>query len=149
MKHKTLPNTLHELLAVAIKDAKILDRQLYRPYALSYHTFDRNFNHCRVCLAGAVMVHTLEAVIKDMLDPEDYPKQTRFKLYALDQMRLGHFRSAYKTLYLCRTEIPDYIGQRLDDLPEPKKRNFSCWNDFDEHLKSLEGIQQELAKLDV
>ena len=53
---------------------------------------------CSVCLAGAVMVGSLESEIENELDPDDFGYGTKRVLEALDTLRTGAIDDAFSWL---------------------------------------------------
>ncbi len=143
-KNVLLPDTLHELLDVAIIDASRLDRDLYTPFCMLYHHKPREDGPCLVCLAGVVIAGTL-AASRDRslrrLSPSDYDGDTIKKLRTLDLLRTGNYLVASQEFY----------GYKLDigTLPQPDSPTFTSWPEFDRHVQSLRHIQQELERMGV
>ena len=96
---KKLPDTLHGLLDLAIKDMEALEKRKDVKFDMD-SWMDERGKVCYVCMAGAVMFNTL----KIRLDGEVYDsiscyfthdqKHNEKKIKAIDKMRLGRFRSA-------------------------------------------------------
>jgi hypothetical protein len=84
----TLPNTLSELLALAIEDMRVIAKD--PRYELDMNLFHSPIgDKCYVCLAGSVMARTLKLPPGENYIPDEFDKDTFNKLYALDALRIG------------------------------------------------------------
>ena len=89
---KTLPNKASDLLELAMKDIKKIEKNpVYILDMGSWHQPEfQNFDFdCAVCLAGCVMANTLEIEAELSREPEDFKDDIRLKLYAIDELRGG------------------------------------------------------------
>ncbi len=87
---KQLPDTIQELLELAIADAEVIAKDpRYKLNMGEWHLYNDESQQCEVCIAGAVIARTLKADIKDFLLPADYDDDTRMKLRALDSLWRG------------------------------------------------------------
>ena len=98
----TLPDTLADLLEVAVNDMNSLDRDRYLPNSLMWHSgTDREDSVCEVCLGGAALAGSLGM---DRSTPNGTADTIiRFglngnKIRALDALRCGDIRTAAYTL---------------------------------------------------
>lgn len=91
-----LPDTLHELLEVAIRDLKAVDKS--EDYEIDmtvwYHTNDK----CKVCMAGAVMAKTLNFG-PESFDLGDIWDEEGEKFMIIDDLRLCNIEISYNRLY--------------------------------------------------
>lgn len=98
---KELPDTLHELVQLAITDARAVlrvSRKLYMSawISLQHNTGSREYR-CIPCLAGAVMLRSLE---KLEVAPGPYAADPiNRKLGALNSVRQGHWTGALLGVY--------------------------------------------------
>ena len=141
-----LPGTLSGLLAVAIDDARQLDRDGYRPASFRWHCPVEE-GPCEVCLAGSVIARTYRSSRSLAVLPSMFSFAIYRKLYALDDMRQGNWLSAYLTLY--ETPAPPAIEERLLHLPTPSCADFDNWPEFNAHLDSLEPVVSELREIEL
>ena len=136
----TLPNTLSELILVAVNDARKLDRKKYTPFSGVYHI--RNSKKvCQICDAGAVIAGTLKGDHEEDIVPREFSSTIRNKLIALDQARLGYYCLALKNIDI----TPD-----IEAVRKIKLSPFSCyknWEEFDKHLNHMENVAQQLKDL--
>lgn len=54
---------------------------------------------CKVCMAGAVMVRTLQVSRTQELDPADFTEGVSSKLFAVNNMRIGNMVGAFRQVY--------------------------------------------------
>ena len=113
----TLPDTLHGLLELALRD---FDSVAQDPaYKVNMRAWLRKAGGvCHVCLAGAVMAKTLKIAPSEDdhflgLGYFDCPLGVASKLRALDYLRDGMLREASEQL-LVRTDFPDYLVTLYD-----------------------------------
>lgn len=149
------PEKLSDLIALAIADARRLDRTLYRPFSEVWHESQDSI--CHICLAGCVIAATLEApqievAIRDLSETdEDRPAQIaseewRQALEALDHARRGEWTLAITTRGV---RLEDDTADGLRRISPPRQRGFDGWEKFDKHLRSLEERVGELRELGV
>ena len=144
-----LPDTLHELLGVAIKDMSGLNRRLYRPSASVWHAGDDH--HCLVCLGGAVMAGSLRVGHSEHRDVSEFPRRVSKKLIALDVLRGG-------SLPLADSDEPNavLINQRRRDFSDANRDllercrhagRFINWRDWDRvSLPAYRELHAELRR---
>jgi len=123
-----LPDTLHELLDLALEDLKKISKDSRYLIDMGiYHEPSGYFTPCFVCLAGCVMANTLKANPFKSLHPMDFPPEISLKLTALNFLRQGEIYDAivafysYKaypnrkplTFYLSYLPIPAYSENKL------------------------------------
>lgn len=136
---KDLPKTPSELLAVALTDVQQLNRDIYYPDARFFHKRTVNpileqLNRpqppayiCRICLAGAAMVGSLDARYDLELTPAEFSMVAE-QLYALDFMRQDDWESAFDCLGVPAAMIPA--------MRRVECKYFSGWEEFDRHAES-------------
>ena len=144
-KPHSLPDTMSDLLAAAIADARQLDTNLYRPNNEEWHNTNSR-GICQVCLAGSVIAGSLNAPRLRTLTPWMFRGAVHRKLEALDYMRIGNWLLAYKTFHRQFAPIP--TSNRLFHLPAPDHIYFKGWVQFRKHLDSLESILVFLRKIE-
>ena len=138
----TLPDTPSELIRLAIKDARSLDRRAYKASFQSWHVMFDLETRCSVCFAGAVIAGTLGAEPSQRLDPFCYDEDTRGKLRALDFFRDGAPVDALIRLGFARSVASGIAAE----LPEPVDRTFNSWIRFDSFLTSMGKIADDLER---
>ena len=141
-----LPDTLHELLAAAINDARHLNPYSYYPSSMRWH-YSPTGGHCEVCLAGSIIARTYRSSRSLDILPSMFSFAIYRKLCAIDNMRRGKWLNAYLTLY--ETPAPLAIEDRLLHLPMPAHSEFNGWLQFTAHLDSLEPVVSELREIEL
>ena len=140
MSMPTPPETLHELLNLAIDTMWGLDREVYSPAANSWHTPSYiGDKMCHVCLAGVMMtlIHDPRTFIS--LD-ESYPNTAwKQKFLMLEMLRLGFVDAAAKQMN--RDTPPDHITDRTI-----VNRHFVGWEQAKSFLGEMEMLRDELKK---
>ena len=145
MKNITLPKTLNGLLAVAVSDAKSLNRKLYIPHFAYWHR-PRIGHRCEVCLAGSLIASSLECNRNDNVLVHRLDETLKVKVEALNAMRRGDFTNAYRILYNRRPSPRTHT--QLDEVPVPAHPEFVGWQPFNAHLRSLDAIIPRLREIE-
>lgn len=140
-----LPDTMAELLATAIADARSLDPAAYHPYSSVWHAPDDN-GPCRICLAGSLLAGTFQAPLNQSLSPYVVDESDSRKLVSINYMRTGHWVLAYSSFYRRWPRIS--IESQLSSLPAPSHPDFIGWHAFRIHLDSLETIIPQLREIE-
>ena len=161
------PEKLSELIRLAVKDARSLDRNDYYPHFNYYHAYfddtrpllDGNgdaidpvdYNEddppmgyqCFVCNAGAIISGELGADLLTNCDPSCYPKWMDC-LKAVDMVRYGYYGSAAAWM-----RMPQSIVAKVYDahIPPPVHDDFIGWDEFDLHLDDLELVSDQLENI--
>ena len=104
------PDTLGELLTLALDDLGSLDRDLYCALSSDWHNPFGLDGLCGVCLAGAVIAGTLGAEPEEHRIPSECPREWEDALCALDSIRVGMLVEAWHAL----TQVPDVEREPLD-----------------------------------
>ena len=102
-----LPDTLHEMLNVAIKDMEACI-QAAETYCFNANVWHEpcepelhDISRCQICVAGAVIAKTLGANLYTSYNPEDFEEEgVCAKLEALDHIRTGQFGTALAFMQL-------------------------------------------------
>ena len=141
-----LPATMAGLLAVAIRDARTLDRETYFPFCREWHNSYHRTSSCRVCLAGSVIAGSLKVASDLSVDSASFDKRTESLLDALDMMRYGIWSKAHRLIY--GDIASDDLREYLYALPQPSRASFNGWDDFNVHLASLEDMLPRLRGFD-
>ena len=136
-----------QLIKVAIKDARKLDREMYHPDSgMYYEPFPKEPGNgiiCYVCTAGAVIVGTLGETSPDSRVPYNYPPEVERRLSAIDSLRSGELFTALGYLW-----GDNHCNQRTKELKlkiaPPKRWHFQSWDEFNEHLDDMERYANDL-----
>ena len=102
MKQKELPNTLHELLSLAIKDLEIAKkRKNVELNMTTYMLKEISNNKCYVCMAGAIMLYTLciRPTKYQLRNWNQVSNENKEKLFAIDSIRKGRYWEAFWYIY--------------------------------------------------
>ena len=148
MHTPTLPNTLSDTLALAINDARQLDRSLYLPHCRFWHGYTTDFrNQCVVCLAGSIISQSFKTAHNIVTSPSDYPIEINRKLLAINLCRIGDFLDAFRMFH---NDVPaqDEQWDRLHRLAVPRHYDFIGWEQFDAHLDSIEAVIPVLREIE-
>ena len=145
MKPQPPINTLSELLATAIADARRLDRNQYQPRYRNWH-FPNSQGFCEICLGGSFVAGSLGCSPAKEASPWDFPRKTHAKIEALNAMRSGAWIEAYRLFY--QRNPTEVVAFRLVRLPVPARPHFLGWEEFDVHLKSLESLIPKLREIE-
>ena len=140
-----LPDSLADLLSLAVDDARSLDSTVYLPDAQRWHT-PTDAGPCHVCLAGSVLACAFRDTPDLDLMPAMFSLHTYRKLHAIDHMRCGNWLDAYESLH--DRSVPDETAMLLVYLPQPDSGNFHNWHHFNDHLASLEAIVPRLREIE-
>ena len=138
-----LPNTLSELIMVAVTDARKLDRDQYSPFFGLFHFLDSQCR-CLVCDAGAVMAGTLGMDRQEDSSPSHYSRSVEAKLNALDAARRGYYGTALRIMGLSDSRIDVAALKSIGESPYQSYRN---WEEFDKHMYFMKGVAQQLEAL--
>ena len=140
-----LPDKPSELIRLAVKDALELDHAIYYPDCANYHEVKYvatiHGDRCTVCDAGAVIAKTLHADPgHDVgLHSEGYSRDTRKKLYALNDFRAGAYATAIAPMGYARPS-----DEFLDTLPDTVDAQYEGWAEFHNHLEGMEALADAL-----
>lgn len=93
----SLPDKPSELLAVALRDLEKCEKDPRFEIDMNVWCERTGTGHCAVCLAGSVMMQSLNGMPGPVPVP-DLELITDRKLRALDHMRSGHIQSAMMLL---------------------------------------------------
>ena len=147
MNEPSLPGTLSDALALAVKDARLLDRSLYQPHSRFWHGYNTEFrDKCLVCLAGSIIARSFDVDSRTITCPGHYPLQIDRKLRSINLCRRGDFLSAICMFY--DRAVPVDIERRLLALAQPEHSEFIGWEQFESHLDSLEAILPALREIE-
>ncbi len=140
-----LPSTMAGLLQCAIDDARKLDRAAYLPHHDEWHSPNQRYQ-CKICLAGAVIAGGLNISSTDYCTTSFFDSRTEDLLDALDNMRYGHWKTAFTLIY--DFTPPLHIDDYLREIPEAAHSRFFGWEQFDAHLKSMAELLPDLEDID-
>ena len=141
----TLPDSMAGLLENSINDAFALDREIYVPNYNEWHNTYLSI-YCEVCLAGALIAGLLEIPPAKTVSPLSFDERTAAKLNALDNMRYGHWHTAFNLVY--NRIASRRVFDCLSALPVPKHPEFCGWQEFEAHLQSMEKMLPDLRIID-
>ena len=118
MKNK-LPDKPSDLILLALNDLVLVEENpAYQVFMGSWH--DPHETGCQVCLAGAIMSMTLKAHVHKYMDPQEYDKDTRQKLEALDNFRMGLVEYGLMDMGIHKEvgdgfdiKIPNYVSNQV------------------------------------
>jgi hypothetical protein len=87
-----LPNKPSALIRAALADLKVVESRpdIYKVNMDVWHREHREEKVCEVCLAGSVISQTLGAEPNEVCGPENFGRETTWKLYSLNEFRLGN-----------------------------------------------------------
>lgn len=102
-KMDKLPDKPSELLSLALEDLQKCEKD--PRYSIDMDVWHEGEDMwlgislpCYVCMAGALMVHELDADIHKILLPDTFDDDTEIKLLAVDDLRRGHVATALDIL---------------------------------------------------
>lgn len=154
VSHVELPDKASDLLRLAVREGRSLDREQYYPISSFYHSGigpDRYMigdmvplNLCGVCLAGAIIAGVLNADPTKELSPS-FCGDNRDKLFAIDSMRGGFFKVAIVTQL--RIDITPEQEEALDLMEIPNPWAFQGWEAFEQHMVQIEKAAQQLEDI--
>jgi hypothetical protein len=101
----TLPSKPSALIRVALADLRKVEAlpDIYRVNMDVWHRDHRTDAVCEVCLAGSMISQSLGARPGEHRGPEDFDQETTWKLYALNEFRVGNVFDGL--CYLDRTDL--------------------------------------------
>ena len=157
--NRKLPDRPSELIRLAIRDMKGLDREKYWPEHGMWHTpvdhdWATNWRafgkrqpqgvECLVCLAGAVIAGSLNGNPGMNLAPSKCSDDQALKLLALDDFRQGDFWCGVQRL---TGPVAKAHEEALADMPGPVYQDFRSWEEADRFLGELEQSAAALEEL--
>lgn len=142
-----LPDTLSDLIDLAIKDARGLDRELYTPDYGEWHTYSYLDESCSICLAGAVIAGSLRMSPRRNTHPDHFSHATGHCLLALEDVRMGNIGRAIARVrrgekYTKEHEID--IQNRILHICGNSHQFFVSWKGFEDFLNWCEKVAKEL-----
>ena len=143
-----VPEKLSDLIRLAIADGRKLHQERsndYYPNYGRYHSYPTHNNYggdqegpfdvCHICLAGAVMAGTLQVPLESVsLQRIRLPWHSA--LLVLDNVREGWYRQAINTFY----NVDRHYELTPWTKAMPVNPMFQGWDEFLEHLDSLEAV---------
>ena len=158
----TLPDKLGEFVFLAVADCRKLDRKIFHPLYLLWHTPIYRVSNpqlhapslsvsaikrkdCFVCFAGGVIAGSLSNSISTgrgrEWKPLDFRPDVRSKLEALELCRKGYISHAICRFYQ-QSEIHrfHYLDRRIGN------KDFRSWSQFDAFLGEMEDVAADLEK---
>ena len=140
-----LPDTLNDLLAVSINDARSLNWNNFQPASERWY-WPSEEGAVLVCLAGCVLARAFLTSPDRYLFPHMFVRDTSRKLYAINHMSRGNFSSAYESLNA--KPAPLISRKRLNRLTCPVSSDFFNFDRFFAHLDSLDAVIAELREIE-
>ena len=146
-----LPNDLSDLINRVIKYGRSLDREENMPNsAVWYEKIRMNSGKdvCVFCTAGTVMAFDEDVMANEggYCGPGAYYKydtDTTNKLFAIDRIRTGNYVEALRFI----NERPIENLDEVISIGRPDFEMFKDWEQFDQHLDSLEIVSNKLRTL--
>lgn len=146
-----LPDTLHELIRVAIQDAKTIrkDDRYVMHMNYYYHPFDDYktlTKKCYVCFAGAVMANRLLPRYFDPIStcPGEFSEGIYYKLRALDCIRMGELEAAIELFYINNTRKPYRYLDKLSNLPAKTKTKLCSISPYQNEIKNWQQFLKDM-----
>ena len=143
-----VPEKLSDLIRLAIADGRKLHQERSDNYYPNHGVFHRFMSHreddyfkeepfgvCHICLAGGVMAGTLQVPFGTM-SPRNMSPEWYKALIALDYVRTGAYRMALNAFYTLDRHYDLATWTRA----EPVNPTFQGWDQFLDHLDSLEAV---------
>lgn len=126
---KKLPRQPSKLIRLALADFDVVRKdKRYKIDMAVWHSSCRygDSDRCSVCLAGAVMANSLKVDISYLRSPNDFDKNTRNAICALNRLRAGLVWDAlsylgYRTV---KSGLPEIVR-----IPEYTNKNYEEWKD--------------------
>lgn len=127
---------LWRLLEMAIEDIKAIHRKKNFVIQMNNWVSPQSDGTCAVCLAGAIAVCRLDITALDFSFQCNLDEHTKRCLFAINSLRTGDVRSAYRTLNQIRGEdvAADFPVAEWDNA-NPRPFYKSMWN-LVKYLKS-------------
>jgi hypothetical protein len=127
----TLPSRPSALIRVALADLRKVETQpdIYRVNMDVWHRDHRTDGICEVCLAGSIISQSLGAHPGEHRGPEDFDQETTWKLYALNEFRVGNVFDGL--CYLDRADL--WLGADTRTITE--------------YTANAEGFHEDMQKL--
>lgn len=159
---------LSTLAQVAMEDFRNLSKKTFYPHHARFVSTTDHFNHfsirntdypaghCAVCLAGAVLVRTLNlptpsTEIRDAFgnrklvtfsDDPQIDEAIKNRIIAIENMRIGEFDLAYIQLF--PDNPPDCFPLPRQNYLDTQHANFIGWNEANAFLANWESMIKEL-----
>ena len=147
------PDKLSDLIELAVAEAGKLDHDVYEPNFGEWHKPVRAINRCCICLAGTLIAGPLRRSSQTTIDVHPISEEgtagiedTRWRnaLEALDDARIGGWHTALEVLNIT---IDARTSDMLGNVEGPDWSDFTTWDEFGEHLKSIRMRAAELREL--
>ena len=136
-----LPDTLHELLELALNDREIIIQDDdYHLSSMAWHVSDRDDDNTFVCLAGCVMANSKKTLKGQSKWPFEFSPDDHRKLYAISNLSFGLVAEAVEEMSLVSFFKMPTEEQRVPDrcVTYPDKWGSEQW---------LENMKQLLSEL--
>lgn len=128
MNQVTLPDKPSELLAIALEDLELCEKDpVYEIDMSTYHSPSEETGRCAVCLAGSVLAQRMRVSPKTDWEKIEMDDSEILKLKAIDRLRIGNLLIAGRylglSIPLSNRQMPPYspnfkpaIRQLITDL---------------------------------
>ena len=145
------PDTISELIRLAVAAARKLDDRVYWPSWKDWHVAGHltdDMERCFVCLGGAVIAGTLGGKPGESLCPINFSLAWDRAFTALDLIRQGNHNDAYRVFRsgLVSSMPDEEVPSWVHTIPAPLYSRFTEWDSFGAHLDSLERIAGQFAE---
>ena len=142
-----LPSTLFGLLGTALDDFAVIEKDpKYRVAMNIWHEYDATKDQCIVSLSGAILAVTksmnrrINIKLGSIYD-DGYPiaASLKRKLFAIDDLRIGDVKSAWRTINLGANldYLPPNLPHDRDIIPYYKDSK-EWWNEMNQLRVELE-----------
>lgn len=134
----TLPSKPSALIRVALADLRKVEAlpDIYRVNMDVWHREHRGDAVCEVCVAGAMISQSLGARPGEHLGPEDFDQETTWKLYALNEFRVGNVFDGL--CYLDRADL--WLGADTRSITEYTTSPAGFHRDMQQLAADLEAV---------
>ena len=131
LKDTPVPDTMAELLRLALDDMDALNREIYKPKSAVWHTPYKTYaeespsaavepDTCNVCLAGAIMARRFASGADEYIDTpynvEATDERWVLALHAVGELRDGNYSYAYYDISK-HTQPVSYTHLTLPTIP--------------------------------
>lgn len=123
---KKLPDKLSDLIVLALHDLALCAKdKRYKIDMNRFHSIDGHSGICSICLAGAVMVKSLDVPIHKFIGSmeiieKNFKSKDEQKIWALDSIRRGQLHDKQGTYNW-------YTNQEMEQLDSLSKHEINEW----------------------
>ncbi len=156
IKHIKDVNTLHELIAIAIADARaVMEVAGFEAHYKSWYKGTGGDDPCYFCLAGAIIVKDFDySNSEGTFDMTDFPGETYSRLHALDSVRVGDWNRAFMCMHGYAADDYGKVEKQasmfqMQGLAEPAYATFRNNARLAQHLDHLECLLPEIKEAEL